>query len=64
MDVGSLMDALGSVDAGSLVDPVNAVGALFNSFFPVVTALIDLVVSGFTASAGSAQNVLGSVSGL
>ncbi|WP_141484861.1 hypothetical protein [Rhodococcus sp. WS3] len=63
MDTASLMGVIGSFDVGSLTPVLTNVTAVIQSVFSVISAAIDVAVSGSVSSAGSIQTVLGSVAG-
>lgn len=64
MDLGSLIAVIGSVDAGSLVAPLEVLTKLIDTIFPAVAVFFDLIASGSAASAGSIQTAIGSVGGM
>ncbi|BAH32236.1 MULTISPECIES: hypothetical protein [Rhodococcus] len=61
MDTASLIDVIGSFDVASLTAPLASVQELISTAFSVVSAFIDVGVSGSAASAGSIQTALGSI---
>ena len=63
MDTGSLIELIGSVDAGSLAAPITSFTGIIAAVSDMIDSVITIWTTGSAEASGSIQSILGSVAG-